>query len=195
MSESKLKCIYLDMDGVIVDFVGAALALYGVSSSAQTKITSWDGIPVLLTHALQQQVTDQMFWARIDNAGARFWAKLEWTPWGKKVFDLCCQFAPVVLMSTPTRHPSSAAGKLEWINANMDHGWTRRFALTPCKHHMAHPGAILIDDYDQNCSMFEEHGGRAFLFPAPWNEKEYPTPTPILLAKLRLALLAANRGD
>lgn len=35
---------------------------------------------------------------------------------------------------------------------------------------MAKSGAILIDDYDVNVSKFIQNGGRAILFPQPWNE-------------------------
>ena len=37
------------------------------------------------------------------------------------------------------------------------------------KQFCARPGAVLIDDFDDNCVAFREHGGRAIVFPQPWN--------------------------
>jgi 5'(3')-deoxyribonucleotidase len=170
-----LKAIYLDMDGVIVDFVGGVFRTYNLDPGLRTEVSTWDGIPGVLTKYAGHRrggipFTDDDLWKMLGTVGARFWAELEWLPWGREVYDLCSSFAPVVLMTTPTKHPSSAAGKMEWIQKHIpEDGY--RYAMTPCKHHMAHPGALLVDDNDHNVMKFGDHGGTGFLWPATWNER------------------------
>ena len=73
-------------------------------------------------------------------------------------------------MTSPSIVPKSASGKMEWILSNLP--TSDRFAITPCKHHMSHPGALLIDDSVEGCAKFREHGGDAYLFPQPWSDKK-----------------------
>lgn len=176
-----LKCIYLDMDGVIVNMLEGVCDLYGYTSAqydeVYARVDGWDAIPKAMNEVnakhggdlLLRELDSRMLWQDIAQHGDAFWADLEWTPYGKLIFQVCQEAGPVVLMSTPTREPSSAAGKMAWINREMPKDWRRRYAFTPCKHHMAHEGAILIDDSPKNVALFEEHGGNAFLWPQPWN--------------------------
>lgn len=173
MAKSKLNCIYLDMDGVLADFCGGALELFGVDKFYAKDIKCWNGHLNVLSERLGRTVSGNEFWRRINSEGSRFWANLEWLPWGIGLLYTCIEFAPVVLMTTPSLHPSSAAGKIEWINKNMPKDLQRRYALTPCKHHMAHPGAMLIDDNEKNINKFNEHGGKGFLWPRSWNNSEH----------------------
>lgn len=171
-----IKAIYLDCDGVLVNFVGAALSLYGIRDNPNTpswsKVKTWDGIKDTVYQETGRTLTDEQLWKRIESEGQAFWAGLEWLPWGKRLFNKCAETAPVVLMTTPTHSPSCAAGKIEWINKNMPKEWQRRYALTPCKHHFSHPGALLVDDSDTNCKNFREHGGQVYQWAMPWNQSE-----------------------
>lgn len=170
-----IACIYLDLDGVLVDFVGAALSLYGVEEidgkPARECVRAWDGMPATLSRALGHSVTAEDLWTRVAEAGPNLWHELEWLPWGRDLFALCESYGPTVLMSTPTLTPYVAAGKLMWIHDHMPSGWQARWALTPCKHHMAHPGALLVDDADHNFEKFSAHGGNAFKWPQTWNTR------------------------
>lgn len=171
MTENKLKTIYLDVDGVLVSWCGGILKLFGLDPvEYMPQIDAWDALPRVLTRALDRAVTNAELWNRCNAAGPEFWRDLEWTPWGRELFALCDKHAPVVLMTTPSKHPSSAAGKVMWINEHTPKNWTQRFAMTNSKHHMAHPGAILIDDNDVNIAKFASHGGTGFLWPQYWNE-------------------------
>lgn len=165
-----LLSIYLDMDGVLVSFTHASMSLY-VEEPDIDAVDGWDMIPSVLTRQLGREVTSEEFWNKVSDQGQEFWASIPWYEWGRRLFELCAEFAPVVLMSTPTEDPDCSAGKIKWIQRHMPKDWHRRYALTPCKHHMAHEGALLIDDSDKNCELFREHGGQAVLFPQPWNAK------------------------
>ncbi len=199
MSTPELRCIYLDLDGVIVDLVGGMARLWELPEAQlpelRRRLTDWDAMPAAISAlreeaGLEGDVTMSRLWNRVARTGRKFWAELEWTPRGQALYELCRATAPVVIMSTPTRSPSSAAGKLSWINTKLPQEARRRYALTPCKHHFAHPGALLIDDAPHNVDAFREHGGEAFLWPQPWNG----TPDPdheAALAALRARLVSS----
>ncbi len=162
-----IKAIYLDLDGVLVDFVGGVLRAFGYLPELGANVRGWDEIPTYLSGLLGQTVTDADMWRRIE--GASFWRSLAWTEHGRDLLEVCdASGLPIVFMSAPCADPYSAAGKLLWLADNVPDG-ARRYALTPCKHHMAHRGALLIDDGQHNVEAFREHDGKAFLWPAPWN--------------------------
>lgn len=165
----KPTAIYLDMDGVICSFVGGVFRLFGHPEIDLGRVRRWGDIPRVLTEATGHEVTDAGMWRAIDYAGRGFWAGLEWLPWGRDLVELCQANAPVVLMTTPSG-PMSAAGKLDWIARELGSEWGKRYALTTCKHHMAHPGALLVDDGQHNVDAFREHGGEVFLWPQSWND-------------------------
>lgn len=168
-----LKAIYLDLDGTIVDLVRHTYRLVlpeSLIDQAHDMTTSWDSMDKVITELTGKPFTDADLHKLWRDGGQEFWATVPWLPWGRALFDLCRHYAPVVLMTTPTFEPSCAAGKMQWINDNIPAELVRRYALSPCKHHMAHPGALLIDDGEHNIDAFREHGGEAFLWPGPWNE-------------------------
>jgi hypothetical protein len=49
----------------------------------------------------------------------------------------------------------------------------RDFLIGPSKHLLAKPDVALIDDRHGNVRSFREHGGRAVLFPQPWNANHH----------------------
>lgn len=185
-----INAIYLDLDGVLVDFVGGVMRAFGLDPQLGATVTSWDGIPDVLTRETGYAISDADMWRVIE--GARFWASLDWTPRGRELFEAVRDSGiPYVFMSTPCSDPYSAAGKLQWLEQHVP-GDVRRYALTPCKHHMAHRGALLIDDGDHNIERFRAHDGKAFLWPAPWNE--YGTmPSADAVERVRKVLATCRR--
>lgn len=167
-----LTAIYLDLDGVLVDFMGGVARLAGVDVEPfySSRNTHWWGVMDILKEQTGRDWSKEDFWGLIEDAGHDFWAGLEKYPWADELYDLCREMAPTVIMTSPGLHPSSASGKMEWIRDNLTD--VRRFAITPCKHHMSHPGALLIDDAPPNFKLFTEHGGVCYLFPQPWNDVE-----------------------
>jgi len=168
-----IRCIYLDMDGVLCDMHRHVFRLFDLTApqieEACALTDGWDAMPEAINtvRTWGPKVHSHAMWERVSNQGERFWAEMPWTRYGLRILKTCEAFAPVVLMSTPTNDPASAAGKKAWINRELRTDY--RFALTNCKHHFAHPGAVLVDDAKHNCDKFVEHDGRAFLWPQPWN--------------------------
>jgi hypothetical protein len=167
---TETTCIYLDLDGCVVDFHSATLRLFGVDPLHTDQIVNWDAMPGLISLVTGKEIGPHEFWRAIDHKGADFWSHLPWLPWGRQLVSLCERLRPTALV-TSAAGPASAAGKIQWIARELPAVWHKRYALTTIKHHFAHPGALLVDDAQHNCDDFRAHGGQAFLWPAPWNSK------------------------
>jgi 5'(3')-deoxyribonucleotidase len=166
-----LNAIYLDLDGVLVDFLGGLAEVADVDPDSLRSCTHYWGVTEVLARETGRPWSVEDFWGLIEKGGHSLWANLNKYPWCDDLYALCCSFAPTVIMTSPGKHPSSASGKMEWIQKNLPN--VERFAITPCKHHMSHPGAILIDDNPEGCSQFMLHGGAAYLFPQNWNTEDW----------------------
>lgn len=165
-----LACIYLDLDGVLVDLCGGvARALDLPPASFYGPLNNhWHGIADVVSHETGEHWDDPRLLEFFAEQGHDFWARLEKYPWCDELYDMCRKFAPTVIMTSPAHIPSSASGKMQWIMENLED--VDRFAITPCKHHMSHPGALLIDDSQDGCDAFRNYGGEAYVFPQPWSD-------------------------
>lgn len=160
-----LDRILLDIDGVLADFVGGALRLFHRLDALEAwPPGEWEVARVI-------GVADEDFWATVDHGGEDFWARLEPTPWAAGFVELCEGVCPgrVSLLSSPSRDPYSAAGKIQWIRSHFPQ-FEQRYIFAPAeKELLAAPGRLLIDDNDGNCERFAAAGGDAIVFPQPWN--------------------------
>lgn len=159
--------ICLDLDEVLCDFVGPAMAFHGYESERY-----YDRWPEGDYSAMASCIglTVPQFWAPIEEAGAGFWASLKMFHWAETLLANCRKHAPVTVV-TRTESPAAAAGKYAWLAKHK----FRSFSIGPEKTHWAktHPGAVLIDDCDENCEAFREAGGRAIVFPRHWNSRSH----------------------
>ena len=175
--------ILLDMDGVLCDFVKSACVAFnfdpddvyrnwkpGVYDVAEVfginNAGGWDG--------------QEKLWATIDARGEYFWATLPEYRWSRELYDECSKFDDIYFLTSPTRNPSCASGKLKWIQAFMGNKAASNFLIGPAKHLCARQDNVLIDDYEYNVDKFRDAGGKAILFPQPWNRLgriEYPVVT------------------
>ncbi len=151
--------ICLDMDGVLVDFVGGAAKVLNYDPAV---VNCWDYYPLI-------GVTENEFWKAIDAAGSDFWAYMPEYPWCQQLYDDCCKHGPTILLTSPSQCPSSTHGKLRWMQEKFGRRF-RDYLMGAKKEFCARPDTVLIDDSDANCKKFQDHGGRAILFPRPWNE-------------------------
>lgn len=75
--------IYIDMDGVLADFCGAAFRCHGHNYDHDTyPRNEWEIAKVL-------GVTMDEFWKPIDDAGIEYWANLEPLSWAADLLKLC----------------------------------------------------------------------------------------------------------
>jgi 5'(3')-deoxyribonucleotidase len=185
-----LNAIYLDLDGVLVDFLGGLAKVAGVDADRMRASTHWWAVNDIISESWGRPFEEEDFLALLEKGGHDMWANLEKFPWCDELYQMCKSYAPTVIMTKPGAHPSSASGKMEWIQKNLPD--VERFAITPCKHHMSHPGAILIDDNPVGCEKFAQHGGSVYCFPQPWNTEDWESRD--RLAEIREHLELLKRG-
>ena len=156
--------LLLDMDGVIVNFTGGLMKLFP-EIEFDGHPTSWD------IHDFVGVPKDEM-WRRIDAGGADFWANLAEFPWTDEVISLVESTSEWFISTSPSLDPSCSAGKLQWLHERFGRGFTNYF-LGSKKWMLAKPHHVLIDDSDNNVELFRGEGGRAILFPQPWNKNRH----------------------
>ena len=162
----QIKTIFLDVDEVLAQWVAATIKLLG--ASPDEVYSRWDALaprPWDLCEAIP--CNSWQMWDAIHSRGAAFWEEIEPFPWAHDLYERCAAVAPVVLLTSPSRDPSSFSGKSAWIRYHFP---GCDFLIGSCKHRVAHPGAVLIDDSPKNCEAFREAGGHAILFPGVGND-------------------------
>ncbi len=155
---SKTPVIFLDFDDVIVDWAGPAFQLMGLDpadlSIRKHAETMWGGI--------NQLVDEKHMWDQIHTIGAKFWADLPLLPWGNKLYSEMSRLGDVCFLTSPSDHPSCAAGKVESIKKLFN---TRNWLIGKPKYLAASVNKVLVDDRPSNCSKFVDAGGQAFRWP------------------------------
>lgn len=158
-----IDTILVDMDGVVADFVSAAIDVVGLPVFA-SQVTKWN--------FFEDYMTEDEFWQALREYEG-FWSRrikeYPWT-WGL-MQKIISTGVDIVFASSPCKDPESASGKLKWLESNPSlHGIKIEYMLGQKKWLMANPRHLLIDDNEDNCRKFQERGGNAILFPQPWNE-------------------------
>ena len=159
--------IYLDLDGVCVDFVSAALRANGYDPAEIFAVWKREFLgEYTIQHVLG--IPPQTFWTAVAALGAEFWVNLEEYPWFWELYNTLSETAPVIFLSSSTRAPATLSGKMQWLQNRFGETY-RDYIFTPQKQQLASTEALLIDDYDRNVDDFNAAGGRAIRFPQLWN--------------------------
>ena len=175
------RVIFIDMDGVLSNFVQAAFELFDQPTALESLPAGCRDLPKALG------VSSQQFWQRIGDAGSRFWSDLEPYPWFDELLGVVDPW-PWYILTSPSRFGSSADGKMQWLRRYLGEDF-RRFLISPQKQLLARPGAILIDDLDPNIERFSSAGGTGLLFPRKWNANHAFELDPMPYVRQRLDLL------
>lgn len=157
--------VYVDLDGVLADFIGSACALHGVPIS-DLPAGKWDVIEDLCKI---KNISQNTFW---NGLGSKFWASILPTP---ECFDLIHDLSfhfgleNIKICSSPS-NGDSLKGKHEWVKSHfpsiMKH---RNYHYCYHKEELASPNRILIDDKIENCHLFHANGGKTIVWPNHWN--------------------------
>ena len=158
-----MSTTFIDLDGVLVDFVGEFLRRHkalGGQEVHESSVDRWAIHEVLGIH-------ETTMWSRLEDEG--FWASLELYPWSRELLFACQSLGgQVAILSSPGHCPSTASGKMRWAAKHLP---GVPLILAHRKDLIAGPGRVLIDDSDDNCASWTRAGGRAVLFPQWWNAK------------------------
>lgn len=154
--------LYLDLDGVLVDFNRGLLALRG-SKLITGEIRVWE-------YWTQLGITKEEFWKGTD---ADFWRNLAWTKEGPEFLYLVENIfgqENIVLLTSPGPIPGSVQGKIDWIEKHMP-AYKNQYLLGAPKDRAASPAKVLVDDYNENIKKFLAGRGKAVMVPRPWNDR------------------------
>ncbi len=154
---------YLDLDGVLVNFVQPSLAFHGLSLPITD--VRW-GFPVQVGF---KSGGDPDFWGKL---GYDFWSTLPWTAEGPALLKaLESKYDKnIAIFTSPCDTHGSVEGKVAWIKRELP-DYRHRFFIGPSKHLAASPRKHLVDDRNSNIRQFRKHGGRTTLIPRPWNKR------------------------
>jgi hypothetical protein len=159
--------IFLDLDGVIRDWVRGVIKWYDLDCMAQDVLT-WSWFEKYVEHLM----TPKEFW---EGQTSTFWETLPFTQEAPMILDVMNYIqksgnTSVFLLTSPTL--SSAGATQSWIRKNMPKYFSdKRYIIGPPKYACASKNSILIDDAEHNVFPFAEWGGYGFLYPRPWNCK------------------------
>lgn len=159
----ELTC-FLDMDGVITDFVTAMCMAHG-------RANPYIDAEAPLSYHMEDiwGISAEEFWKPANTAD--FWLNIPPTPWKDRVLAMVYEdfgVKNVYILTSPSASPAATAGKVAWIQKNIP-DLARQFFVGPKKEALAHPDAFLIDDHDENVGRFKRAGGDGSVFPQPWN--------------------------
>ena len=142
--------IYLDMDGVIADFVG------GLEKEFNMKVSdnySWD---IHNDFGMKKEE----FWRRIDTV--EFWGNLEMIKGSFEFYQKLKKFCSVYICTKPTNSPNCFYGKAIWLKNHFGGNFSNYIFIAK-KDLLAHGGAVLIDDHSENIDNFRKFGGHGIL--------------------------------
>jgi hypothetical protein len=176
--------IFVDMDGVLCDFISAAFEVHGKKYDALTyPKLEWSIASVL-------GITEDEFWRVIDDGKHRFWPGIKRYPWANELLTQVSAMAPVALLSTPSKSAFCHSGKRVWVD---EHAPDFELILCKSKHFLAAPGRVLIDDNDGNIKKWRDNGGIGILFPQPWNANHPFTDDPLGHVVEQLHIIADDK--
>jgi 5'(3')-deoxyribonucleotidase len=151
--------IFLDVDGVVANFVTPVMKVFGSPITNET-LHSYD-----ISDVLGMSYKDM--WEHPVIASMDFWASLPKMPWADEVVAFLASRGELAFLTQPIRSPQCLAGKKAWM---AQHFPDVPFFIANKKVLLARPGLTLIDDYHKNVNEWRDRGGKGVLFPAAYNQ-------------------------
>ncbi|MDB4344545.1 hypothetical protein OAA18_00505 [bacterium] len=137
--------IFLDMDGVLVNFDKQFKELTGEDP-----------------RTFETKYGTEGFWEAIEKAGVGFWRGMEWMDGGEALYNRASQHDHA-LLSSPSRSETSKIGKRLW-RRDKTPDTKLILARSYNKRKYAAPNHILIDDRADNIQQWKDAGGIGILY-------------------------------
>jgi 5'(3')-deoxyribonucleotidase len=172
MSPGEKTKVFIDMDGVLVDFISGALEVFSVPYNSKTdfmlSIDTWEDLPRALG------VSDQVFYSVMGKLSYEFWLTLaplrdtDKLNCGNIVRRLTNSNKVETYILTTAVSANSAKGKIMWVEAHLPH-LADKVITAKTKAAVSGQGKVLIDDRPRNIEEWEAAGGRGILYPQDYN--------------------------
>lgn len=157
-----MKTVFIDMDGVLVNWLDQAIKTCGLELTKDIK-----------NHFIQGgQIEDLVSnsWELIDKQGPEWWANLEPLPWYKNIInivkdigaDFCILSSPGNILTHPQTAKNACQGKIDWLNKYLS-GIDSLFGHK--KYLCADKNKFLIDDNIIKCNKFIWNNGDGYIWP------------------------------
>lgn len=161
--------IYLDLDGVVVDWSGGVCKLLNIDKTDPEcqKILRSDNWLQGWKFGTNEDI-DRLVGA----AGYSFWYNLELLPWAHDLYNLLSEYSNVIFLTSPGKFHAGAHAKLDYI---WDHFGNRDYILTKHKYVCASVDSILIDDMQKNMDEWRAHGGICWHWPNQYKLLDDPS--------------------
>lgn len=172
----KYDIIWIDMDGVLCNYVAAINKLFPYKQIPHNKYTSYD------VHTLFDTTPDVIHEA-IERAGVEFWENFDPYPHAFELITVARKCADKIgILTNSGKHIYAREGKLRWLNKHNILCKDDYIVFAKEKAIVAKANTLLIDDYPKNCEEFKAAGGEVYLLSQPWNSSN--TSMEYILAKL-----------
>jgi hypothetical protein len=163
--------ILLDMDGLTVDYIAGLMDRHSKSwpfGGDNVGDGVWDFSRLWGMSSMREMFA---------GCGFSFWSQLPKTREADEIVDIAVSFAGennVCFLTHPIPEPGCAEGKVYWCHANYPTipilgAFPSAAVDAPPKYFAAANDSVLVDDCTSNVVSFCSYGGRAILFPRPWN--------------------------
>jgi len=160
----EIKTCFIDMDGVLVDFVSAACKAHNRPNPYDDKVNYGVFEMDKIWGMIQQE-----FWEPLNDPG--FWELMDKLPDADNIIEWACRaFSTqrVAILTAPSLGLRCVNEKRNWVRRNYPQ-LVDQIIFTGAKQFLAHNTALLIDDRDKNVDDFQCAGGVALLYPRLWN--------------------------
>lgn len=153
--------IYCDVDGVVGDWEGRLLEIYGLKNDSEIREYLKEGGKI-------EDKFDNLR-ERVAELGPDFWSGIKPFFWAQELVSRIEKYGDFSFLTSSGNHnkrpiyaAGGAYGKLIWLSENFN---GKSVSICRDKHLHAHSRAILIDDNKKKVENFIECGGEGFLFP------------------------------
>jgi len=155
--------VFLDMDGVLTDFLGAAARFLNLPCDIND-MTHWNAV---LDYYYG---TPEQFWQDLPE---HFWSDyIGWMPDGIRIWNVVKEYNPIIL--TCPGLFSGGQGKINWLRTQLPEIYNAgNYLIGPTKSVVSRKNCVLIDDSDANIEEWKSEGGYGILVPRLWNMASY----------------------
>lgn len=162
-----VRFCFLDMDGVLADFVGGICRAHGRS----TPYDDPHSYGIFDMEKLWGMSIEEFWSPPKEDLGMEFWSGLAKTPEADQIVELAVRYfgtKNTCILTSPSQHPSCVPGKRVWMKQHYPK-LANNILFGSAKRFLAGPDRVLIDDRDKNVEEFKKYGGHAIRVPRAWN--------------------------